>query len=446
MSRLTPARLLRKRPSLAALGAIMALALVASACGSSSKSSSASSKCKADKFGCVVYAAGQPINFGTLLAISGDNANLGTDSQHGVQLALDYLDGNFDGTLGTVLGHPVKTTNEDDGCSKEGGQAGATKLVADPTIVAVIGTTCSSAALGVADKIFSDKGILLISPSATNPNLTASASHQPYFLRTAYNDRIQGAVVSDFAYNFLHTKSAATIHDESPYSDALAAVFRDDFQKLGGTITASEAISSKDTDFKPLLGTIGQGKPDFLYFPDFNPACALIVKQAVGIAGLSASKLVGSDGCFDPTYTQIAGPAANGTYDSGPDVSGLKNTSAFYANQLLTAYQKQFGTLPTAPYHPYAYDATNILIEAIKKVAISSGGTLSIPRTALRDALFATANYPGVTGTVNCNANGDCGSPVTIGVYQWPNVPVVNKNATAVFKETKTLADVGGSG
>lgn len=445
MSRLTTARLLRNRTSLAALGAIMALALVASACGSSSKSS-ASSKCKADKFGCVVYAAGQPINFGTLLAISGDNASLGLDSQHGVQLALDYLDGNFDGTLGTVLGHPVKMTNEDDGCSKEGGQAGATKVAADPTIVAVIGTSCSSAALGVADKILSDKGILLISPSATNPNLTASASHQPYFIRTAFNDRIQGSVVADFAYNFLHTKSAATIHDESPYADALAAVFRDDFQKLGGSITASEAISSKDTDFTPLLGTIGQGKPAFLYFPDFNPACALIVKQATGVAGLTGTKLTGSDGCFDPTYPQIAGAASNGTYDSGPDLSGIKTSSAFYANQFLPAYQTQFGTLPTAAYHAYAYDAVNILIEAIKKVAITSGGSLSIPRTALRDAMFATSGYAGVTGTINCLPSGDCGTPITIAVYQWPNVPVLNKNSTPLFKETKTLADVGGSG
>jgi branched-chain amino acid transport system substrate-binding protein len=222
-------------------------------------------------------------------------------------------------------------------------------------------------------------------------------------------------------------------------------VFRDDFQKLGGKITSSEAINSKDTDFAPLLGTIAQSKPDFLYVPDFNPACALITKQAAGVAGLSGTKITGSDGCFDPTYTAIAGSAANGTWDSGPDLSGLKASSAFYANQLLPAYEKQFGPI-TAPYQGYAYDATNILINDIKKVAINRGGTLYIPRTALKDAAFATSGYTGVSGTINCDSTGDCGTPVTIGVYQWPNTPVVNKNATPVFKETKTLAQVGGSG
>src|SRR5581483_5353250 len=216
-------------------------------------------QCNSDPFGCVTYQKGEPIKIGTLLAISGDVASLGLDSQHGVQLAIDYLDGNFDGKGGQIDGHDLTMVNEDDGCSAEGGQAGATKLAADPQILAVIGTSCSSAALGV-------------------------------------NDKIQGAIVADFAYDKLGARSAATIHDESPYADALAAVFRQVFQQKGGTITDSEAIQSTDTDFGTLLTKIGQGHPDFLYFPDFNPACALITKQAAGVPGLDSTVLMGSDG------------------------------------------------------------------------------------------------------------------------------------------------------
>ena len=97
----------------------------------------------------------------------------------------------------------VELSQEDDLCSAEGGQAGATALAADPSIVAVIGTSCSSAALGVADTILSDKGILLISPSNTNPGLTSEEAHQPFYLRTAHNDKIQGAIVADFVYKEL---------------------------------------------------------------------------------------------------------------------------------------------------------------------------------------------------------------------------------------------------
>ena len=155
--------------------------------------------CDTGEFGCVEVASGAPITVGTLLAISGDTASLGQDSQDGATLAIDYLDGTLDGNLdGELLGHTVELSNEDDLCAAEGGQAGATALAADPSIVAVIGTSCSSAALGVADTILSDKGILLISPSNTNPGLTSEEAHQPFYLRTAHNDKIQGAIVSDF--------------------------------------------------------------------------------------------------------------------------------------------------------------------------------------------------------------------------------------------------------
>jgi branched-chain amino acid transport system substrate-binding protein len=446
---------MKRSKLLSATALIGVLLVVAAACSKSSSTggtttgggNDATAKCQADKFGCVQYASGAPIQLGTLLAISGNVAFLGTDSQHGAQLALDYLDGKFDGKLGSVDGHTFKMVNEDDGCSKDGGQAGATKLASIPNIVAVIGTSCSSAALGVADKILSDKGIILLSPSATNPNLTADGTHQPFFFRTAHNDKIQGAVVADFAYTKLGLTSAATIHDESPYADALAAVFRDDFAKLGGTVTpnGNQAIQSSDTDFHSVLTTIAGDSPQFLYYPDFDPACALITKQAKEISGLSGATLMGSDGCLESAFLQTAGSSASGFYASGPDFSALKTTNAFYANQFLPAYQSQFGTAPTAAFHAHAYDAVNILVAAIKKVAIDQGGTLYIPRTALRDALQATSGYKGVTGTITCTPLGDCATEVTIGVYKAPDWPVEGGTGpgNAVFEETKTLAQAG---
>ena len=128
------------------------------------------------------------------------------DSQRGVVLAVDNLDGKLDGKPGQLMGHNIELVNTDETCSKEGGQSGATKLAADPKLLSVIGTSCSSAALGVADTIFSKKGILLISPSNTGPALTAEGQHQPFYLRTAHNDKNQGAVVADFAYKKLDSR------------------------------------------------------------------------------------------------------------------------------------------------------------------------------------------------------------------------------------------------
>jgi branched-chain amino acid transport system substrate-binding protein len=427
----------------ALLGAFM---LAAAGCANKDEGGGGGSQaadCTADQFGCLTVGSGEPIKVGTLLSITGDNRSLGVDSQRGVVLAVDNLDGKLDGKPGQLMGHNVELVNTDETCTKEGGQSGATKLAADPKLLSVIGTSCSSAALGVADTIFSKKGMLLISPSNTGPSLTAEGQHQPFYLRTAHNDKIQGAVVADFATKKLQAKTAATIHDESPYSDGLAAVFRQVFEKQGGKITNNEAVQAADRDMKPVLNSISQNKPDFIYYPAFNPVCALIAKQGRAIPALADTALMGSDGCAAPEYVKVGGKSVYGSWSSSPDVTAQTSNNAFYGQQFLPAYQKQFGERPISVFNAHAFDAFNILADAIKKAATDDGGTLSIPRTKLKDEIFKTSNYKGLSGTVSCTPTGDCATAVSIAVYKVPAWPIEggDENAKPVFTETKTLQE-----
>jgi branched-chain amino acid transport system substrate-binding protein len=434
----------RRRLTLVALVGV--LALIGAACSNESSTGTTNSgggtDCSADEFGCVEIGADDPITIGTLLAISGDNKNLGLDSQYGARLAVDYLDGKFDATDGTLLDHAVKLVNEDDTCSAEGGQQGATILAANPAIVAVIGTSCSSASLGVADKILSDKGITTISPSATNPALTTEGTHQPFYFRTAHNDRIQAAVVVDYALQKLAAKTAVTIHDESPYTQGLTDGFAANFEAQGGTMNSDEAVNSGDKDFKTLLAQIAQNAPNVIYAPDFNPVCALIAKQKADTSGLEDTTLMGSDGCSDATYTEIGGDATNGVLLSGPDLTAFTGGD-FYKNQFLPAYVDQFGSNPISVFHAHAYDAMNVLFEAIKSVAVQNDdGSITIGRTALRDAVQATNGYQGIIGEITCTPLGDCATSVTIGVYKVPDVGFLDPAAKPIFTETKTLDEV----
>jgi len=118
-----------------------------------------------DALGCVEVAPGDPILIASALVISGPNIELGTDSQHGVEIAIAMRP--------EVLGHPVELQAEDDGCSAEGGQAAGQKIVSNPQIVGVIGTSCSGAGVPMA-AIISDAGYLMISPSNTSPALTST--------------------------------------------------------------------------------------------------------------------------------------------------------------------------------------------------------------------------------------------------------------------------------
>lgn len=183
--------------------------------------------CDADEFGCVEYADGDPITIGTALAITGDVATLGLDSQYGAEIA-----GQFKNDEGGVLGHDIEWIHEDAGCGDAAtGQTAAQALVADADLlVAVIGTSCSRTAVPAAP-VLAQEGITLISPSNTSPTLTDPDDDEfagEFYLRTAHNDLVQGAAVAQWACE-QGFATAATIHDGSTYSDNLQAVFAEEF-------------------------------------------------------------------------------------------------------------------------------------------------------------------------------------------------------------------------
>jgi branched-chain amino acid transport system substrate-binding protein len=388
-----------------AIVSLLLLSIVATACGPKA----APFECT-DALGCVTYGPDEPIRIATSLVISGPNTELGLDSQHGVEVAMELY--------GDVLGHKVELQAEDDMCNAEGGQTSAQKIVSDPSIVAVIGTSCSGAGVP-ASKIVSDAGYVMISPSNTAPSLTdPDQAWNPGYLRTAHNDKVQGRAMAVFALEELGVTSAAAIHDGDPYTEGLARVFADSFTEMGGNLVAFEAVGKGDTDMHPALMAVSEaGPPEFIYYPIFIAEGAAITTQAPEVAGLENTILSGADGIQSPAFIEAAGDAAEGMYVSGPDLG--------FAGELyqtfLTTYQNNYGTPPTAPFHAHAVDATYMIFKAIEQVAVQDeDGTIHIGRQALRDALYATKDFQGITGNLTCNEYGDCADP-NIAVSQVTN-------------------------
>ena len=354
-----------------------------------------------DAIGCIEIAAGDPIQIASALVISGPNADLGLDSQRGVEIALKMR--------GEVLGHTVELIAEDDGCNAEGGQTAGTKIVANPQIVGAIATSCSGAGVPMA-QIVSDAGYVMISPSNTAPSLTDPAqAFKPGYLRTAHNDVVQGGAMADYAYDVLGVTKAAAVHDGDPYTEGLAKAFSDAFVAKGGEMVAFEAEAADATNVEPLLTTIAASGPEFLYYPVFIPLGSLITNTAKNISGLEEVYLAAADGVQSPSFLENTVDTSEGMFVSGPDLA-FSNT--FYQDEFLPMYLADYGTEPTAPFHAHAYDATTMLLDAIESVAqADADGNLIIGRQALRDALYATSGMEGITGTITCNEFGDCADP-----------------------------------
>ena len=362
-----------------------------------------------DAIGCVSIAPGDPIHIAYALTVSGATASLGEDSKGAIEIAIADRGGE-------LLGHPIELSGEDTLCSAEGGQAAGTKISADATIIGVVGTNCSGEARA-AMPLISQAGMVMISPSNTNPDLTDPnhPDHHDGYFRTAHNDLFQGRVAAEFAYNELGVRKAATIHDGSPYAESLQRVFAEVFIELGGEVTAQEAINVGDTDMKPVLTSIATGAPEIIYFPIFEPEGNLIAAQSREVAGLETVLLMGADGLFADTFPEATGSAADGMYLSGPYVD--VNNAAY--GEFLAKWADQIGGVPPSGFHAHAYDATNMLLNGIEAVAVvDADGTVHVGRQALRDYLYGLSNYDGLTGNLTCNEYGDCATGEALGVFK----------------------------
>jgi branched-chain amino acid transport system substrate-binding protein len=371
-----------------------------------------------DAIGCVDIAPDEPVHIAYMLTISGATAFLGEDSQGAIEIAIDDRGGE-------LLGHPISLTGEDSLCSAEGGQTAATKLASDPTIVGVIGSNCSSAATAAMPTI-SSAGFVMLSPSNTAPALTLEGeTWQPGYYRICHTDLFQGSVAAEFAYNELGARTAATIHDGSPYADQLQQVFAGRFKELGGTVTFQGAVNVGDTDMRTVLTSVAADSPDVLYYPIFEPEGPFITAQSSEIAGLENTTLMGADGLLSDSFPENSGPNVVGMYLSGPYVSG-----AAY-DEFLAKWKTKFGGVPPSGFHAFAYDGTNILLDSIEKVAVvDDDGTVHVGRQALRDAITGLTDYTGLTGKLNCGdddysafgitnkSHGDCATGGALGIFE----------------------------
>jgi ABC-type proline/glycine betaine transport system substrate-binding protein/ABC-type branched-subunit amino acid transport system substrate-binding protein len=404
----------------------------------------------AGSLGEVVVRPGEFIQIRSVNAISGDVAFLGVPNQRGVELAIrDY---------GPINDRQVSMgSGLDDYCSADGGQAAAQMIVADEDVVGIIGTSCSGAATA-ASPLISQAGMVMISPSNTSPALTsdlagtAGPNYNPGYYRTVHNDLYQGVAAAKFAIEVLGVSTAAAIHDGDPYTNGLAQAFADAFEALGGTITGFTAVDKGDTDMFLVLLEIAAGSPEMLFFPIFQPEGDFIVQQVRGVAGMESTILMAADGLLNSNFMAI--PETEGMYFSGPDIrygSNRNEATGQTADGFLAAYYREWGEDPAAPFWAHSYDATTLLLDAISAASTEAFGSLVIDRAGVRQYLDAVQGFSGITGTLACDAFGDCGSQKITVIGHVDSGDIRASNANVVYEyapggSRKVGALLGGSG
>jgi branched-chain amino acid transport system substrate-binding protein len=406
--------------------------------GSEPDAASSAGSCPASGPTCVRVGVGQPIYLGELLNLTTES---GTDVQQSLRLAVDYLDGVFDGAPGQLLGHDVEVLSQEDECSAVGGRTGALRLLQEPSLVAVVGTTCSTAALGAADAVLAEANVLMVSPSNTAPSLTDPERRRRTYFRVSPNDALQASAVADFAYVREGWRSAVTVHAQGDvYSEQLAGAFGESLTQLGGELLADLPVGPASPAAAVARQVAALG-PDVVLITAFSPECEQAAAAIRAVPALRRLPIVVSEACQTAAFLQVLGADAAGIYASSPDFTYLEE-DAFYRDGYLPAYRRQTGGDPIGVYHAHAFDGFALIADAIRRTAVvEPGGALSIDREQLRRALLQVRGYQGLSGRLTCGSTGDCAEGARVAIYRAPDWPVARgAGAKPVFRSQKTLA------
>jgi branched-chain amino acid transport system substrate-binding protein len=338
--------------------------------------------------------AAEPIKIGEYASLTGKEASFGQSSHKGIVMAVEEIN-----AAGGVLGRSLQLLSEDNQTKPGESATVAKKLIARDKVVALLGEVSSGRSLE-AGPIAQAYKIPMIAPASTNPKVTQTGS---YIFRVCFIDPFQGTVMAKFAREDLKATRVAILSSVSnAYSVGLAKYFRETFTAGGGEVVAEKNFSEGDKDFRAQLTAVKAAGAEAVFVPSYYTEAALIVRQARDL-GL-AVPFFGGDGWEAPQLLEIGGEALDGCYYS---------THFSPQNQapVVQAFVKKFqarwdGQVPDA-FAALGYDAAQVLADAIGRAGTTDG-------PALRAALAATKDFPGVTGATTIDAHRDASKPAAI--------------------------------
>lgn len=318
------------------------------------------------------------LKVGVVSPITGATATFGQENANGIKLAYEKIKKGkgvkFDLIIEDDKSEAIESTNA------------TRKLLSVDKVSVMIGAPTSSLALASAP-IVQEAKIPFITPTATNVKVTQVGD---YITRACFTDDFQGVVMAKFAVNTLKKKKGLIlVENTSDYSKGLAKSFGEEFKRLGGTLASTDELTyaAKDTDFQSLLRKVRRANPDFIFVPGYYVEVGLLLKQARAL-GVNVPFL-GGDGWDSPKLFEIAGEAVKGSYISNHFAPDDKSP---VVQAFVKDYEKAYGVKPGS-FAALGYDSLGIVADAIKRAK-------STKPSDIRDALVATKNYQGITGSI----------------------------------------------
>ena len=349
---------------------------------------------------CLMIAAGPafaadpaPIVLGHYASMSGPKASFGDATDRAIRLAVDEANAR-----GGVLGRKVEVATADDQSNSDQVLPAVYELIDRSHADVVLGEVASTLTL-IGAPACQDRGIPMITPSSVAAKITKVG---PWIFRVCFTADYQGRAAALFASRDLKARRAAVLVDQgSDYALGYAEAFGPLFERLGGEVVGSWSYRDGDDDFKAQLTAIAASGADVLIVPAMYHDVPGIARQArqVGIV----APLIGGDGWDAAETATLGGEAVEGSYFTthyAPDQPDAR------VRRFIAAFQHAYGSTPDA-IAALGYDAARLALDAIARAG-------STDHEAVRAALAATKDFPGVTGSVTMGPGRDPAKSVMV--------------------------------
>jgi branched-chain amino acid transport system substrate-binding protein len=291
------------------------------------------------------------------------------------------------------------------------------QMIQNPCVVGMVGPETSDVAAAEMP-IAANAGLVMMSHANTRSGLTLRAYaelegwnfdqlHPPgkplNYFRIAPNDVAQGVVAADFTFDNLGARSVYVVNDRERFGEDVVGGFTQAFQVKGGRVVAIESIPSGNLSVvADIAARIVEANPDAVYYAGLSDGGGQL-KAQLATHGYTGPYVGGEGIATDPGFVEVAGvTAANGTLAVTPGAHPSNVTSP-EAAEFFRAFHARYPGQSLDPGTAAAYDATMVLITAIKQLIRADQ---RVTREALIDQV-QHIQYAGVTGPISFDANGD---------------------------------------
>lgn len=335
--------------------------------------------------------AGERIKIGAFLSLTGATSAYGISSLNGIKLATDEINRS-----GGLNGKQVELIVEDDHSNTQEVPAIVNKLIAEHKVEALLAEPVSVRAIAAAP-IAQQNQVVMISSASVKPELTMQGD---YIFRACFISSAEGEAIAEFAKNRLQAKTVAIILDpKNDYAVVLAGFFSEAFKKLGGQVVTQQNYEASAGQLSEQMQAIKRAAPDAVFAPGFYTTAPLVARE-VKQAGIKAT-LIGSDGWDTPSLMEGGSEPFEGVYFANHFWAGSQD---IVVAKFVNDYRVRHGVDPDSAAAT-AYDAARLLFDAFKRAKTND-------KSAVRNALAETKDFPGVTGKITLDANRNAHVPV----------------------------------